>query len=65
MEGNKPSWMCRACQERFHFVCLDQRSCNMDYGYRADHNTDADNPYMRTNCSQINTENLHNPDRQI
>jgi hypothetical protein len=30
MPERKPSWLCRACQDKFHVVCLDPSACVMD-----------------------------------
>lgn len=32
MPERKPSWLCRACQDKFHTVCLDPGSCILDNG---------------------------------
>lgn len=47
MQGNKPSWLCRACQERFFSQCLDNRSCLMDSGYQSTPPDAGDDQYAR------------------
>ena len=63
MGCDKPSWMCRVCQEQFHSVCLNQQTSDMGYGYHLDHSNDADNPLMKTNCGQIDIHERNDPDR--
>lgn len=63
MQGNKPSWLCRACRDRFNFVCLDQRFCPMDNADQSDPENAADHPYPDTSFRQIDTNKLPSPKR--
>jgi hypothetical protein len=53
MIKGKPSWLCRACQDRFHVVCPDPELCILDNESSNDAVADLDDSEHRESSQQL------------
>lgn len=58
MPERKPSWLCRACQDKFHVVCLDPGACVMDNDSPSNH---VDVPANRNHLQFDNIQTDYQP----
>ncbi len=63
MQGNKPSWLCRVCNEKFFSPCLDNRPCLMDYGYQIAEKDVGDNQDLRKFWKPIHNKKFPRQER--
>ena len=60
MPERKPSWLCRACKDKFHVACLNPSSCQFDEQTREEVTTQTNHIYVSGIAFSFDPDKTHN-----